>query len=995
MPQTSASPIAPGARVLIRDTEWLVRRVDKSSFGEKALTCVGVSELVRDKEAVFLTDLEARRTPIQVLDPAATRLVPDRSNQYEDSLLYLESLLRQTPPTDANIYIGHQAAMDLVPYQLDPALQALDKPRQRILIADAVGLGKTLEAGILVSELIRRGRGKRILVVTMKSMLTQFQKEFWTRFAIPLTRLDSIGLQRVRSRIPTNHNPFYYFDKSIISIDTLKQDNEFRVHLEKASWDIIVIDEAQNVAERGHGRTQRARLAKLLSKQSDSLIMLSATPHDGRARSFASLMNMLDPTAIANPDNYGPEDIRGMFIRRFKKDIQHQVKGSFQERRISTSSVQASLEEEQAFADLVSLNIQSLDKRRSGGHLFKTTLEKALFSSPAACLETIEARLRHLKQKQQNAAQQNIPVSPSFPEAPSANDTPNSKNTANSSLQNVGADYSPSLTDIQALQSLRQSVAAITPERFSRFQKLVELLSDPSNSLYWTGKDPKDRLVIFTERIATLNFLAKHLPGKLGLKDKQFALLHGRLSDIDQQQVVEDFGREESPLRLLVASDVASEGINLHYLSHRLIHFDIPWSLMVFQQRNGRIDRYGQEHTPLIHYLLIQSQTPKIKGDMRILDLLIKKDEEATKNIGDPSALMGVFDIDAEEAKTASALEQGQSAEEFETEVLSGDPEEDLDLLSFLEQGQETLDEHSSSERISQLPTLFEDDFAYARKALTKLSQDQDLNLDIDPEQRVLQVSMPDDLAFRFRFLPREIQPESGLLIFTDDRQTMQDEIKRCRKDEQAWPRLHYLWPLHPAMQWLSDRLQTSFGRHEAPVLTVPTLLEGEIIYLLTGIIPNRKGQSLIQKWFGVTVVQGKLQDIQPLETILERTGLGERTFSNPGDLKISKQAEKLLPDVVHKAQDWMKKVRTSFENELNPQLSDHLQRLEALKGRHKREIQAYYDEQKVAETVKKRRKDEKNREVESLFAEYMQWIEDTLSTEEQAYIKVGAVLQG
>ncbi len=123
------------------------------------------------------------------------------------------------------------------------------------------------------------------------------------------------------------------------------------MHLEKTSWDIIVIDEAQNVAERGHGRTQRARLAKLLSKQSDSLIMLSATPHDGRARSFASLMNMLDPTAIANPDNYGPEDIRGLFIRRFKKDIQHQVKGSFQERRISTSQVQASPQEEQAYMD--------------------------------------------------------------------------------------------------------------------------------------------------------------------------------------------------------------------------------------------------------------------------------------------------------------------------------------------------------------------------------------------------------------------------------------------------------------------------------------------------------------------------------------------------------------------------------------------------------------------------------------------------------------------
>jgi hypothetical protein len=264
------------------------------------------------------------------------------------------------------------------------------------------------------------------------------------------------------------------------------------------------------------------------------------------------------------------------------------------------------------------------------------------------------------------------------------------------------------------------------------------------------------------------------------------ALLHGRLSDIDQQRVVEDFGREESPLRLLFASDVASESINLHYLSHRMVHFDIPWSLMVFQQRNGRIDRYGQEQTPLIHYLLIQSQNTKIKGDMRILEMLIQKDEEATKNIGDPSALMGVYDIDAEEAKTAAALEQGQSAEEFEAQVLSADHDEGLDLLSFLEQGQGASEEQASSQCISRMPTLFEDDFAYARKALTKLSQDQDLNLDIDSEQRVLQISVPDDLAFRFRFLPREIQPENGLLKFTDDRHHSQPQ-RAASDPEVVW----------------------------------------------------------------------------------------------------------------------------------------------------------------------------------------------------------------
>ena len=136
--------------------------------------CDGVSELVREQEAVYLSTLEQ----VEVLDPALTRLVPDRSPGFADSLLYMESQLRTTVPNDGGIHVGHEAAMDLVPYQLDPARQTFARPRQRILIADAVGLGKTLEAGILVSELIARGRARRILVLAVKSMLTQFQKEF-------------------------------------------------------------------------------------------------------------------------------------------------------------------------------------------------------------------------------------------------------------------------------------------------------------------------------------------------------------------------------------------------------------------------------------------------------------------------------------------------------------------------------------------------------------------------------------------------------------------------------------------------------------------------------------------------------------------------------------------------------------------------------------------------------------------------------------------------
>jgi SNF2 family DNA or RNA helicase len=167
---------APGARIEVRDTEWVIRKVDLSSDRGRQLTCEGISELVLGKEVIFLTQLEDE---IRILDPVDTKLVQDESAQFKKSLLYIESHLRRATPSDHQIHVAHKAAMDIVPYQIEAALQSLMQPRQRVLIADAVGLGKTLEAGILTTELMARGRGNRILVLSLKSMLTQFQKEFW------------------------------------------------------------------------------------------------------------------------------------------------------------------------------------------------------------------------------------------------------------------------------------------------------------------------------------------------------------------------------------------------------------------------------------------------------------------------------------------------------------------------------------------------------------------------------------------------------------------------------------------------------------------------------------------------------------------------------------------------------------------------------------------------------------------------------------------------
>ena len=205
-PDQALSLIAPGAQVVVRDEEWLVRAIEPTTADGVKVRCVGTSTLVRDSEATFLTKLDN----IEPLRPEDTTLVTDESPQFRASRLYLEAVLRKTPvpANETGLALADRHLLDRLDFQRRAAHKAIDGLRPRLLIADAVGLGKTLEVGLILAELIRRGRGERILVVTPRHILEQFQHELWCRFAIPLVRLDSEGIARVRREIPANRNPF-------------------------------------------------------------------------------------------------------------------------------------------------------------------------------------------------------------------------------------------------------------------------------------------------------------------------------------------------------------------------------------------------------------------------------------------------------------------------------------------------------------------------------------------------------------------------------------------------------------------------------------------------------------------------------------------------------------------------------------------------------------------------------------------------------------------
>lgn len=962
--------LAPGARVRIRDEEWLVRQTRPSTRGY-AVHVTGLSELVKDKDAVFLTALDA----VEELRPEDTALVHDDSPKYRRARLYLDTLLRRTPPTDARLYVGHRAAMRASHYQLVPAALALSRPRPRILIADAVGLGKTIEVGVLLSELIRRGRGDRILVVALKSVLAQFQEELWARFTIPLVRLDSVGIQRVRSRIPSNMNPFYFYDRCIISIDTLKRDEKYRRYLEQSRWDAIVIDECQHVAVRGRshthaGMSQRARLAKLLADTTDALIMTSATPHDGRPESFASLMNLLEPTAVADPANYTKEDIRGLYVRRFKKDIAHEAGTAFHKRDLATFTIAASPAENAAFEALQAARFHTIDRKRSGTDiLFRTVLLKALLSSPAAARSTCEHRISKLHKRLERD--------------PESADIPH---------------------DIAELEKLVAALDAVGSDHFGKLQKLFGLLEE----IGWKGRRQGERVVIFSERIDTLKLLQAQITERFGLDEEAVPIFFGTQSDQEQQALVKDFGTEKGKVRILLGSDAASEGINLHHYCHWLLHFDIPWSLITLEQRNGRIDRFGQSHAPMIRYFLTEPAHPEIQGDLRVLDRLIEKEKAAHENLGDVAWLMNLHDASEEEKRVALGIQGHEAAEAIIPESPTASFFAGLSAMAAAPAGsapelpvEDSLDGNLGDDvRVEPAPTLslFDSDLAYAREAFQEL-HDQDAEVRLPEWQDHLKgfvLSAPDDLKRRYDHLPPALTQDGWHLKLTADRELVQRSYEQSREDEGRWPEWQLFWDMHPVSEWLNDRVLVLLARHEAAVIRLSRGLEpGQTVYVFQGQLSNKRSQPVLVDWFGVVVSSSGAVEVKGLRELIELCGL-DGELPNPGPLETLEPMKQGLAGAVQHAKRYMSEQRKARAGELMGELKEEFTRVKHWRRKALQRVDA--DETRITarrtlRSDEKKRLERRREDIMRRSQALTDWVQQGLSTVDEPYIRLALVL--
>ena len=883
-----ATPPARGEQVVVRNETWLVDGVTKTDFDGYKIRAIGVSEFVRDTEATFFTGLD----DVEPLRPEDTRLVMDDSEHFLRSRLFLEAVIRKTPlpQSERGLAMADKFLLDPLVYQRRPAELALGGLRPRILIADVVGLGKTLEIGLTLAELIRRGRGERILVVTPQQVLEQFQHEMWTRFSIPLIRLDSVGIQRVQQEIPAGRNPFTRFKRVIISIDTLKNVGRYGHHLANIRWDAVVIDESHNLIGES---SLRSRLARTLAPRTDALILASATPHNGDRRSFAELIDLLDPAAIVDKEKYSAADIGHLYIRRTKvaREVRDQQRNEWADRGPSIPvRCAATPAEEAVFKELTEVWFAG-DGREvppvtgGDGRLFPYVLLKSFLSSHKALAATVAKRLGTVGE-------------------PDGSDPRKAREHA-------------------ALTELGRLTNKITDAESAKRGALVEQLR-----AIGVGPGNPIRAVVFTESVKTLDWLVDTVPALLGFKGengkKAAGKFYGELGDVKQQKLIEDFALAESDLRILFTTDGASEGVNLHRQCHHIIHYDLPWSLIRIEQRNGRIDRYGQKTPPEFRALILTSATAQAKDDTTVAEKLLRKEADAHASLGTAEAVTGEFDADREEDRLTKDLLTGKTVEQS-LEASAGSVD---DLLAELLANDGDVAVQAAPRTAPEL-SLFASTRDFVENALTEVEGTlSGPALDVRREGETLLLTPPSDLQHRLSALPasylRERQVNQRLKV-TFDRRVAGEHLAKARQSKDSlWPDVAYGSDLHPLVEWLIDKVLVRLRRQEAPVITADV---AGPVFLVQGGYSNTLGQPTVVEWMAVGGLPAT-PDVQPMRAVLEAANVGPR-MPNTGRAADTEELKTLIIPALDAARNHLARVRQARDVAIAQQLAAHSSRID------------------------------------------------------------------
>ncbi len=680
----------PGQLVRVRDRHWIVVEVlpsalpsSDTSFDGRADHLVTLSSVDDDGLSDELRVFWSLEGDALVLEQA-TLPVPqrDRLDDPERLAAFLDAV-RWGAVASADgkaLQAPFRSGITIEDYQLDPVVRALDMPRVNLLIADDVGLGKTIEAGLVLQEMLLRHRARTVLILCPPALRHKWRREMLEKFGLAFEVIDSDKIRELRRSRGVGADPFRHYPRAIVSFDWLKNGRPLEMlrstlpskeNAYPRRFDLLIVDEVHQCAPSGNGvyatDSDRTKLLLQLASHVEHRLFLSATPHNGYESSYSALLEMLDPQRFQRGVPPDPTALRRAVVRRMKSqidaDLGPKADGSvrFPRREVISLPVVYAEEERAAHADLVTYTElrRSRARERQGREaatdacdLMLLLLKKRLFSSPAAFATTLDAHVRSLAMPRPDRAPDPERVRVAYDETDDdfALDDELDDATEEAILVATRATHKLEPDEAAILERLRKWSATAAKRSDAKAAILVEKLRGwclrpgPSGKPAWTN----ERVIIFTEYRATQKWLHRILvdAGLAGEGGERLALMYGGMPEDDRERLVAEFGADPAlrPVRILLATDTASEGIDLQRHCRLMVHAEIPFNPNRLEQRNGRIDRHGQPSPSVEIYHFVGANVDAAPGsldaDLEFLSRAARKVEQIRADLGAAGAVL-------------------------------------------------------------------------------------------------------------------------------------------------------------------------------------------------------------------------------------------------------------------------------------------------------------------------------------------------------------------
>jgi len=537
---------------------------------------------------------------------------------------------------DRALQAPFRSGIEIEDYQLDPLVRAVQMPRANLLIADDVGLGKTIEAGLVIQELIVRNRARTVLIVCPAGLQIHWRDQMRDKFGLEFRIVDSQLMKRLRRSRGIHVNPWAHFPRLITSIDFLKRERPMRLFREvlpdkttyPRRFDILAVDEAHNVAPSGSGRyaidSLRTRAIRTVAPHFEHRLFLTATPHNGYQESFTALLELLDNQRFARGVTPNPRQLEAVMVRRLKSEFVDEWDGKprFPQRRLHVIEVDYSEEEKQVHAWLKEYTALRQAHAKDNAERFATEfvlklLKKRLFSSPAAFAATLA---RHEESLAGATKPEKRPVRPTMGilrrqiaqiDEDYADDDEYENATSGAVETSTRLFREPNPRERWLLDHMCSWAEKAKAQRDCKTRALIDWLRGVVKP---DGKWSNERVILFTEYRATQNWLNEVLVAEGLATGERLMTLYGGMDGDQREQIKAAFqaSPDQSDVRILLATDAASEGIDLQNHCHRLVHLEIPWNPNRMEQRNGRIDRHGQTKDPLVFHFVGQGYRRRV-----------------------------------------------------------------------------------------------------------------------------------------------------------------------------------------------------------------------------------------------------------------------------------------------------------------------------------------------------------------------------------------------